>query len=149
MATIQRFEDIHAWQKARQSTRMIYEVSSTGNFSRDFALRDQIRRSAVSTMSNIAEGFEREGNKEFVNFLTIAKGSCAESRAQLYVALDCGYISRQQFDSLYQQLEETGRLIGGFMRYLSTCEISGRKFQRATTRNSRPGTRNSKPGTRN
>ena len=142
MATIERFEDIQAWQMARESTRMIYKASSSGNFSRDFALRDQIRRSAVSTMSNIAEGSEREGNREFINFLAIAKGSCAESRAQLYVALDCGYVTRDEFDHLYQKLDETGRLIGGFMRYLSTCEISGRKFQREKPRNSKPGTRN-------
>ena len=142
MATIKRFEDIQAWQKARHSTRMIYETTSTGAFSRDFGLRDQIRRSAVSTMSNIAEGFEREGNREFINFLTIAKGSCAEARAQLYVALDCGYIDRSEFDTLYRELDETGRLIGGFMRYLSNCEISGQKFKAAETRNSKPGTRN-------
>ena len=142
MATIERFEDIEAWKMARKATRMIYEVSAAGDFSRDFALRNQIRRSAVSTMSNIAEGFEREGSKEFINFLSIAKGSCAESRAQLYVALDCGYLTESQFTALYQQLEQTGRLIGGFMRYLSTCEISGRKFKGTTTRNSKPGTRN-------
>ena len=128
MATITRFEDIQAWKTARVSTRLIYEASSSGEFNRDFALRDQIRRAAISTMSNIAEGFEREGNKEFVSFLSIAKASCAETRAQLYVALDCGYVSKSQFDQMYAKLEETGRLIGGFMRYLLESDIRGRKF---------------------
>ena len=143
MATITRFEDIQAWKMARESTRLIYEASSSGEFNRDFALRDQIRRSAISTMSNIAEGFDREGNKEFVSFLSIAKGSCAESRAQLYVALDCGYVSKPQFEQMFSKLEETGRLIGGFMRYLSTTDIRGRKY-----RDQKPETRNVKPETR-
>jgi four helix bundle protein len=142
MATIERFEDIQAWQMARQSTRMIYDATSTGTFSRDFPLRDQIRRSAISIMSNIAEGFDRDGNKEFLNFLSIAKGSCAESRAQLYVALDGGHLSQDEFDRLYKSFDETGRLIGGFMRYLSNSEITGKKFKTASTRNSKPGTRN-------
>jgi four helix bundle protein len=142
VATIEKFEDIQAWQMARQSTRMIYEASSTGTFSRDFALRDQIRRSAISIMSNIAEGFDRDGNKEFLNFLSIAKGSCAESRAQLYVALDGGHISQPEFDRLYNSLDQTGRLIGGFMRYLSSSDVKGKKFRSAETRNAKPGTRN-------
>ena len=142
MATFKRFEDIQAWKMARESTRLIYEASSSADFSRDFALRDQIRRSAISTMSNIAEGFEREGTKEFITFLSVAKASCAESRAQLYVALDQGYVSQQQFDRVYGNLDETGRLIGGFMRYLSTCEIRGRKFDSDETRNPKRGTRN-------
>ena len=113
---------------ARESTRLIYEVSSTGDFSKDFPLRDQIRRSAISTMSNIAEGFERERNKEFLNFLSIAKGSCAESRAQLYVALDRRYITKDEFERLYGKLQETGKLIGGFMRYLANSGLRGSKF---------------------
>lgn len=128
MATISRFEDIEAWKMARESTRLIYEVSSSGNFGKDFPLRDQIRRSAISTMSNIAEGFEREGNKEFLSFLSIAKGSCAESRAQLYVALDRSYITEAEFERLYGKLQETGKLIGGFMRYLANSELRDSKF---------------------
>lgn len=88
MSKIERFEDIESWKVAREATRLIYEMSSMGEFNRDFALRDQIRRSSVSMMSNIAEGFERGGDKEFIQFLAIAKGSCGEARAQLYVALD-------------------------------------------------------------
>ncbi len=141
MATIERFEDIQAWQMARQSTRMLYVASSTGTFGRDFGTKDQVRGSAISIMSNIAEAVDRNRNREFLNFLSIAKGSCAESRAKLYVALDCGHISRSEFDRLYISLE-TGRLIGGFMRYLSSCEISGKKFRVPPTRTSKRGARN-------
>lgn len=88
MAKIERFEDIEAWQLAREATTLVYEISSKGEFARDFALRDQIRRSTASIMSNIAEGFERDGDREFLQFIAIAKGSCGEARSQLYVALD-------------------------------------------------------------
>ena len=88
MATFHRFEDIDAWQKARELTRAVYAASRSGSFSKDFALRDQIRRASISVMSNIAEGFERGGNKEFRQFLSTAKGSAGEVRAQRYVALD-------------------------------------------------------------
>jgi len=119
MATIERFEDIEAWQKARKLTREIYRVTNQGAFAKDFGLRDQIRRASVSIMSNIAEGFERGGDVEFRRFLAIAKGSAGEVKAQLYVALDAGLINQAQFDSLYRMATETGNLIGGFMRYLT------------------------------
>jgi four helix bundle protein len=119
MARIERFEDIEAWQRARQLAKAVYSVSSEGKFSRDFGLRDQIRRAAVSVMSNIAEGFERRGDAEFRRFLGIAKGSAGEVRAQLYVALDAGFIDQSAFDTLYKMATETGNLIGGLMRYLS------------------------------
>lgn len=118
MATIERFEDIDAWKKARELTHRVYTVSNDGPFSRDFGLRDQMRRAAVSVMSNIAEGFERGGDVEFKRFLSIAKGSAGEVKAQLYVALDAALISRDQFDALFKMATETGNLIGGFMRYL-------------------------------
>lgn len=118
MATIERFEDIEAWRKARELARDVYALSSDGPLARDFGLRDQIRRAAVSVMSNIAEGFERGGDVEFRRFLSIAKGSAGEVKAQLYVALDAGMISQDVFDSLYNRAAETGNLIGGFMRYL-------------------------------
>jgi four helix bundle protein len=135
MTRITRFEDIDAWQKARELTRRVYEVSSEGQFSRDFALRDQIRRVAVSVLSNIAEGFERDGNREFRQFLSQAKGSAGEVRAQLYVALDAAFISQVQFDELFRLATETGRLIAGFIRYLEQSSLSGTKFKRESTWN--------------
>lgn len=98
MPNINRFEDIESWKRARVVTQKIYELSSIGDFNRDFGLKDQIRRSSVSIMSNIAEGFERDGNKEFTNFLSIAKGSCGEARSQLYVALDQKFITAEDFE---------------------------------------------------
>ena len=128
MAKIERFEDIEAWKLAREATKQIYLISSLREFYRDYALKDQIRKSSISTMSNIAEGFEREGNKEFVNFLSIAKGSCAESRSQLYVALDQKYITDVQFRTTYDCLLEIGQRIGGFMKYLRGSDFRGSKF---------------------
>jgi four helix bundle protein len=128
MAKIEKFEDIEAWQKSRLLCRKIYLVTGQGEFSRDYGLRDQIRRSAVSVMSNIAEGFERGGNKEFQNFLSIAKGSAGEVRAQLYVALDAGFLSHEEFDHLNNLSCETSRLISGFMRYLMNSNLRGHKF---------------------
>ena len=98
MPSIEKFEDIESWKRAREVTKKIYHLSSAGEFSRDFGLKDQIRRSSVSVMSNIAEGFERDGNREFLNFLSIAKGSCGEARSQLYVALDQDFISPADFE---------------------------------------------------
>src|SRR5215210_7381743 len=94
---IKRFEDVEGWKKARLLTRELYSVTMKGEFARDFALRDQIRRAAISVMSNIAEGFEREGNKEFRQFLSLAKGSASEIRSQLYIALDAGYLTQGDF----------------------------------------------------
>ena len=126
--TISRFEDIESWQKARVLTRRIYQVSATGVFNRDFALRDQIRRASVSVMANIAEGFERDGNREFAQFLSNAKGSLGEVKSHFYVALDAGFVDQPVFAELYQQADETGQLIGGFMRYLKDSELRGKKF---------------------
>ena len=110
---IRRFEQLIAWQKARELTKYVYLLTATERFSRDFGLRDQIQRAAVSIMSNIAEGFERAGKAEFHQFLVIAKGSCAEVRSQLYVALDTGYITNDQFENTRAQAEEVARIIGG------------------------------------
>jgi four helix bundle protein len=110
---IQRFEDLIAWQKARSLTEAIYRVTTQGAFGRDFGLRDQIRRAAVSVMSNIAEGFERGKANEFHQFLCVAKASCAEVRSQLYVALDAAYLSSEEFDQLSGLASETARVIGG------------------------------------
>ena len=110
---INRFEDFIAWQKARKLTSAIYKVTSEGGFARDFGLKDQIRRAAVSSMSNLAEGFERGRPAEFHQFLSIAKGSCAELRTQLYVALDAGYLSIPTFEGLMVQASEVGMILGG------------------------------------
>ncbi len=129
MIPITRFEDIEAWRKARQLARLVYEVSSDSCFSKDFGLRDQIRRSAISVLSNIAEGFERDGDREFKHFLSIAKGSVGELRAQLYVALDVQLITRPKFDELYSLATETAQLTAGFIRYLSNSDLRGKKFR--------------------
>ena len=129
MPNTERFEDIESWKRAREITKKIYELSSEGSFAKDFGLKDQIRRSAVSIMSNIAEGFERDGNKEFANFLSIAKGSCGEAISQSYVALDNGFISEVDFQWLQDNLTQTGRMIGGFMNYLRESELRGKKYK--------------------
>ena len=110
---IENFEDFIAWQKARKLTKEVYKVTNREKFARDYGLKDQIQRAAVSCMSNLAEGFERGGMVEFHRFLVIAKGSCAELRAQLYVAVDVGYIDEAIFGSLITQAVEVGRIIGG------------------------------------
>ncbi len=110
---IEKFEDLIAWQKARELTKNIYRITKIGELLKDFGLRDQIRRASVSIMSNIAEGFERAGRSEFHQFLVIAKGSCAELRSQLYVALDAEYIDIGTFQSLDGLARETSRLVGG------------------------------------
>jgi len=127
MARIEKFEDIEAWQKARELTQQIYAVSNGGAFARDFGLRDQIRRASVSIMSNIDEGFERGSNKEFIQFLYIAKGSAGEVRAQLYVALDQKYIDQNSFDELKRHASEVSRMISGLISYLSRSDFRGNK----------------------
>ena len=129
MSAFQRFEDIDAWQKARELTKAIYALSNDGQFARDFGLRDQVRRASVSIMSNIAEGFGRGGNKEFIQFLSTAKGSASEVQAQLYVALDAGYINQDQFQKLYSETEATARMIAGLLRYLQNSDFKGAKYK--------------------
>src|SRR5947209_211288 len=128
MASIERFEDIDAWKRARQLVKLIYDALCTGPFSKDFALRDQMRRAAVSTMSNIAEGFERGGDQEFIHFLAIAKGSCGETRSQLYVALDQGYLTKEDFRRLFEEAQTINRMIAGLMKYLHKSPLRGSKY---------------------
>ena len=113
MKKITTFEDLIAWQKARELTREIYKVTKNGEFKKDFGLRDQIQRACVSIMSNIAEGFDRASRAEFHQFLVIAKGSCAEVKSQLYVAFDVGYISNTRFNKLKELTDEVLQIIGG------------------------------------
>ena len=115
---IEKFEDIDAWREARKLVNMIYDVSDNGNFSNDYGLRDQIRRASISAMSNISEGFDRETNKEFIQFLIIARASVSEVKSHMYVALDRKYLSIEEFDSIYNQANTVINLINGFIRYL-------------------------------
>ncbi|HYN24961.1 MAG TPA: four helix bundle protein [Pyrinomonadaceae bacterium] len=131
MATFKKFEDIQAWKKARELTRKIYGASNQGHFARDFGLRDQIRRAAVSIMSNIAEGYDRNGTGEFIQFLAIAKGSAAEVQSQLYVAFDQTYIDGPEFDELKGLASEAGGMIGGLMRYLRNSQFKGTKYKKS------------------
>lgn len=121
---IERFEDMKVWQLARELVKLIYGLTAEARLSKDFGLANQLQRSAVSVISNIAEGFERKGRKEFVNFLYIAKGSCGELRSQLYVAADLEYIDKADFDKSYQLAEEVSKSLAGFIKYL---EASARK----------------------
>src|SRR5215475_2110168 len=130
MAKIEKFEDMLSWQKARELTRHVYALSKKGEFARDFELRGQMRSASISVMSNIAEGFERGGDKEFIQFLSTAKGSCGEVRSQLYVALDQAYITSTEFDRISSEAVEVSRLVSGFMGYLRKSELRGNKFKR-------------------
>jgi four helix bundle protein len=118
MSTIRRFEDILGWQKARELVREIYKIVATTRLGRDFGLKDQTCRAAVSAMTSIAEGFARKTGKDFAHFLDMARGSTAEVQSLLYVALDVGYVSQSEFDRLYKLAHETASLIGGFTAYL-------------------------------
>ena len=129
MATIERSEDIEAWKMARELTRLVYEKTSVGRFSRDFGLKDQIRCAAVSVMSNIAEGYERDGTKEFLHFLSMAKGSCGEVRSHLHVALDQKYLSCDEFSLLHERAVGVSRVLSGVMRYLRDTPIRGEKYK--------------------
>jgi four helix bundle protein len=120
MATILKFEDIVAWQKALELSDLIYEYSNKDKFSKDFGLRDQMRRASVSVVSNIAEGFEREGNNQFIYFLLVAKASAGELRAQLYVARNQKYITTEEFEQLNNKVIEVSKTISGFISYLRT-----------------------------
>ena len=113
MSSVQRYEDLVAWQRARELTRLIYEATRQPLFARDFRLIDQIRAASVSIMSNLAEGFERGSSADFLRFVYFAKGSCAEVRSQLYVALDAGYLNDDEFATLKASADEVARVIGG------------------------------------
>jgi len=110
---IDKFEDLIAWQKARELTEEVYPISRQGSFAKDFGLSGQIQRASVSIMSNIAEGFERGGRSEFHQFLSVAKASCAEVRSLLYVASDIKYIAKNEFRKIMNKAEEVGRVVGG------------------------------------
>lgn len=118
MAKIERFEDIVAWQKGMELCDGIYAITSKESFAKDYALKDQIRKSAISIPSNISEGFERESNNQFIYFLVIAKASAGELRTQLYIAKNQNYISSAEFEKLKEQCLSVSKLISGFVSYL-------------------------------
>jgi four helix bundle protein len=135
MVAIKRFEDIQAWQAARELTQMIYVMSTRGRFARDYRQRDQIQGSAISVMSNIAEGFDARTDREFIRFLGYARRSATELQSQLYIALDQSYITQEEFRQIYAQATKTKGLIGGFIRYLE-----GRAKVRHPRSSAEPGT---------
>ena len=115
---IERFEEIDAWKKARKLVNMVYDISDDGLFSRNTSLKNQIRSASVSIMSNVSEGFDRGTNKEFVQFLIIARASTSEVKSHLYVALDRKYTGPEKFQEIYDQATKVTSLIDGFIRYL-------------------------------
>ena len=127
---IKYFEDLEVWKEARRLTNRIDRMTQDAKFSKDFGLRDQIQRAVVSVMSNIAEGFERGGNQEFIQFLYIAKGSCGEVRSQLYVALDRGYIAQEEFSELLKSFKRLSVMISNLVDYLKSSRMKGEKFKK-------------------
>ena len=123
------FEDLAAWEKARELVKKVYSITKNEKFSKDWALVDQIRRAAVSVMSNISEGFERGSNKEFLQFLYIAKASCGEVRCQLIVAFDQGYINDNEFGEMRDLARRVSGIIGNFINYLRASKMKGSKFK--------------------
>ncbi|MGE5395433.1 MAG: four helix bundle protein [Candidatus Saccharibacteria bacterium] len=115
MATIERFEDVKAWQSARELCKIIHHFTLRTAFSKDYRLIGQIKGSSGSIMDNIAEGFDRNGNKEFLQFLSISKGSCGETRSQLYRALDNEYIKQDEFVQVLHKAEDLSKMINGLM----------------------------------
>lgn len=130
MGTIKRFEEIISWKEARELNRVLRKLIKEKRFERNFGLISQIERSAGSIMDNIAEGFERGGNKEFIQFLFIAKGSCGELRSQMYRAVDDGYINNEEFNLISKQCNKISNLIFKLIDYLKTSDIKGQKFNK-------------------
>jgi four helix bundle protein len=147
MATVKRFEELGVWQDSRQLVRAIYSLSKRRSFYQDCGLREQIRRAASSTMSNIAEGFERGTRKEFLQFLNISKGSNGEVRSQAYVALDQGYLSQTEFESLRDSATALSRRLASFIRYLEGCSGTSRVRKPGSRIPEEPATCNLQPAT--
>lgn len=129
MATIKRFEEIKAWQEAKELAKLVYGCTRKVAMAKDFGLKDQLQRAAVSVGSNIAEGFARNGNKEFSKFLWIAKGSAAEVQSQLYTAKDLNYVSEDDFNLVYQKAESCIVLIYRFIKALRSSPLEGERYK--------------------
>ena len=125
---IERFEDLEIWQEARELCKLVKEITSKGTFNNDFRFRDQIRASSGSTMDNIAEGFEREGNKQFLQFLYISKGSCGEARSQAYRAFDYNHINQDELNELLDRTIKLSKRISNFIKYLKNSNLKGSKY---------------------
>lgn len=128
MSKIEKFEDLIAWQKSKSFAIKIYSATDEGKFAKDFGLRDQIRRASISIVSNIAEGFERKGNKEFLQFLFISLGSVAEVKTQLVISFELNYISKEKFDELNELIIEIQKIIKGLVSYMKESDLKGSKF---------------------
>jgi four helix bundle protein len=130
VAAIEKFEDLIAWQKSKAFAVKIYSATDEGKFSKDFGLRDQIRRASISIVSNIAEGFERKGNKEFLQFLFYSLGSIAEVKTQLIISFELNYISKEKYDELNDLLVDIQKITKGLVAYLKESDLKGSKFIR-------------------
>lgn len=129
MATIKKFEDLEIWQEARRLSNAVKEIIFSSELKNDFKLRDQIKGSSGSVMDNIAEGFERDGNLEFRQFLSVAKGSAGESRSQLYRVYDYNYITKEELEKLVEDYEQLSKRIANFITYLNKQDFKGNKFK--------------------
>ncbi len=123
------FEDLEVWKLSRKLTNTIYSLSNDGRFAKNYGLRDQIRRASVSIMSNIAEGYERGGNQEFIQFMSIAKASCGEVRSQLYVAMDQNYVGKTKCEQLIDEFKKLSIMINNFIEYLKGSRYKGTKYK--------------------
>lgn len=126
---IERFEELEIWKEARELCQLIRDITSEKRLNQDYKFRDQIRGSSGSIMDNIAEGFERDGKKEFIQFLSIAKGSCGETRSQCYRALDYGFIDQKQFNLIHERTIQISKKTSTLIKYLKSTEISGLKYK--------------------
>lgn len=129
MEKAEGFEDLHVWKRARELVNHVYSLTKRKEFSNDPGLVDQLRRAAVSVISNISEGFERGSNTEFIQFLYLAKGSCGEVRSQMYIALDQGYITKKDFDAIKALARQVSGMLGNLIEYLKGSELKGTKFK--------------------